>query len=788
MAQSKQAAPIVSAPGKNFLNFGPYEQWYFSNAGGKYRPEKKVTADSKGVAFLATGIFSEPVFPLPKPSKLSVKLPSYITRSNGNEPDPVTRTMTSVALAEGATGEQVGGPYSVMPMTLYVEPNNEDGEKIFRLNQVDAKFFGLAASDPDLFDIFPKSADDFKDLITGIQSSEARLLDQPDSAKEQTIVHQVGLPRVSLDFRLSHPMPADRINLGYDVGSTPALRTLPTKASKVVIVGVIDDGLPFANRNFLGTEPGQTRIDYLWLQGTRAGNPVHVGKKTLADDNVAFGKELVGEAIDKLWDEHCGDEDAIYDDPRSGAIVTDDPDVSRNIFNGFSHGAHVMDLAAGMMPDDDLFDQRDQIRVVGVQLPRTALADTSGFGKEAFILAGVHYILDRAHHIAKSLGAKKTTALINVSLGVTGGPKNGLYYVERGIDEVVTAFDNKILSDVKVFLPSGNNFESRMAADAKLTEKNLSASLDWKLQPNDRTENIVEIWLDSNEHLNETRSGIKFTLTSPQGDFTFDLSNPSKILVDKADTFIAILENNSGDQIGQVSLDWVARRYRFMVILAPTEFDVDENPPVVPAGKWTLKFTSTPAYLKKFDKSEIDLFAIVQRDEDPAGTYNGGRQSYFVDTGYNTHNIEGRRIADEEHKQADGKFAVSGFRTINGWATNSKSNNNPARLAVAGFTVEKTSEQGFEILEPATYSAAGARNDLPPAIDTSAQSNRSSLMPGVLGSGTRSDSTQILVGTSAAAPSVLRQRALQFLKDEKPRRLPREKRLGVPTFGCRKKA
>jgi len=610
-----------------------------------------------------------------------------------------------------------------------------------------------------------------------------------------------------IQIRFGHPVPVTRINHEFDPGKTkvPAPRELAACKEKLrenddlalVIVGVIDDGLPFAHENFFESDAGSstsrtTRIDYCWLQGSdsRSANAL-----TIADDKaVAFGKELTGAAIDKLIVKHGADEDDIYADQTSGAM-TSDPDTARNIFQAYTHGAHVMETACGFKPEDEGYDDRDAVRIVGVQLPRTALQDTSGFGKEPFILSAVHYILDRASRIAAKVKAedglkdRDVVVLINLSLGITGGPKNGKSLIERTLDDTIEAFvRDSTFREVKIFLPSGNNYASQMATEVDLNSTNRAANVEWHIQPNDRTPSFVEFWFDSESDISQVANFLSLSLVSPNGtEINFPKGNV------QAGRWIIEPIKLGETVIGQMSLDRSADRYRFMIILAPTEYDqgdVDQALPIVPPGTWLVKF-----WLADVAKNDaIKLQGVIQRDEDPAGTGTGGRQSYFGTTPsgdkkdvYRTHDEMGRRIAQVDHTPSAGKFSISGFRTINGWATK---NGTTSRHSVAGFTGAKNLAGNLIALEPATYSAAGSRDASEPKIDSSALSNRSIVLSGVAGSGTRSGSTQILVGTSAASPSRLRNYLLDMdwnRTDVTPQEAPKDLRLGHKSFGQRER-
>lgn len=749
--EENQASEPISAE----INLGPYERW-IGGPGGQYKKNRRPFGD---LALIGLAEFSEEEKPVAYEPLVSV----LIENESGVEKKQPSKIVTAVASdLEHSRGLRIM-PFALVP----IEQTGQDinlatNVSLFSGTTLNSFSSLLAAG---ALEAAIRSTDAGAEGIGGARGPSGA--SDNDAKKAVSALDNSKKKRQAIQFTAGHPVPVARINQDFIPGAAPPKpRKLPAckkilekdQPPRLVIVGVIDDGLPFAHRNFLGSD-GETRVDYCWLQGS---NVLGQGQTEDIDfdTSVAFGKELTGKTIQHLIKKHSNDEDDIYADPVSGA-VTSDPDTARNIFQAYTHGAHVMEAAGGFVPDDEGFEERDAVRIVGVQLPRTSLQDTSGFGKEAFILSGVHYILDRAERIAKSLGKKDAIVLINISLGATGGPKNGKSLIERAIDEAVEAYgtDKSRLKHVKVFLPSGNNYASQIAAQATLSARNPTATVEWHLQPNDRTPNFVEFWFDAkSEDLETVASSISMTLTSPAGnEIKFSKRN-----ADGRNWIISPLAIDAkSEQIGQMSLDRSAGRYRFMLVLAPTEYDdLSKAAPIAPAGTWSIKFT-----LEKVDTlNAVTLYGVIQRDEDPAGTGTGGRQSYFGTTPaavekdiYKTHDKQGRRIADENHKPSPGKFSISGNRTINGWATKGDATSNPAsRECVAGFTGKMNSHGELIVAEPATYSASGTRDGSEPKVDSSALSNRSNVLSGINGSGTRSGSTQVLIGTSAAAPSRLR--------------------------------
>ena len=110
------------------------------------------------------------------------------------------------------------------------------------------------------------------------------------------------------------------------------------------IVGVIDDGIAFANQRFRTVLGGklESRVEYWWLQdGVYQGPPL------------PFGRELDKTGINKLLADctHAGvvDEGELY---RHAGLTDFTRGGHKSAAWREAHGAHVMDLACGYDQDD----------------------------------------------------------------------------------------------------------------------------------------------------------------------------------------------------------------------------------------------------------------------------------------------------------------------------------------------------------------------------------------------------------------------------------------------------
>jgi len=609
----------------------------------------------------------------------------------------------------------------------------------------------------------------FEPLATNGDDTELHYSFIPVLVSDNKNPSEGGMPPDS-DFRfaLNFPLSRSLVTEAYVPGAVPAnwttdgvvtdqLAKLPSTTKKTLtVVAVIDDGLAFAHKNF--RDDLKTRIEFCWLQsGVTRALP-----GTATTDSVPVGRELTRDDINAALLRHRGDEDAVYNDPQMGAVSLN-PDLGTNINKPFTHGTHVMDTACGIGPGDwqpqgEAEGDLSLMRTIGVQLPRNPLRDTAGFGKDIYILAALHYIIARTKLLKERYGAERVNLLVNLSLGTTGGPHDGTHQLEAAIDELVTKRRNTEDGVTLVAIPAANSFADRMHAvvSAADHDANNNYSLTWSIQPNDFTSSYVELWF--RHEASQRPSGARdffqecaIQFKSPDGviDVALNSGGGTKTQYHEA------INTASGETIGQIGVErYRGGDWRCVICLGPTEFR--ERIKLPSSGRWsiTIKRKSAATF------SHVD--AYILRDEDPADTANGARQSYFYDRAYRTHDDEGRAygMAGIEDEQV-----VRRHGSLNGWATQMAPTLEKTRIAVAGY-VGLPDGDGLKLgkpLKPAFYSSAGKKDGSRPSVDLSNHSDRSQLIAGVRAQGTRSGSTAYLMGTSAAAPQFIRQLATDLI-------------------------
>lgn len=529
------------------------------------------------------------------------------------------------------------------------------------------------------------------------------------------------------------------------------LRDRIGKDTRITVVAVIDDGLPFAHRNFRDKTGKRTRVEFCWLQSV-AIDP--------DQNSVLFGREYTRDEIDGYIAQHGSDEDTLY---RMAGATADTEDLGSLIDRHASHGAHSMDLATGYAAERKE-EPREEIRIIAVQLPNTIAWDTSGFGKDMYMLSAFHYIFDRADEIAKGYGFPDLRLVINFSYGFSGGRHDGETELEAAINEMIVRRRTRqgkyfCPSPTALILPAGNTFLERLHGLIRPTDFSKDvATFYWRIQPNDRTPSYLELWFP----YGFDPQGYQIVLVDPWGRSiaTFPIGGRRSGRRRYGDPGSINPISNGKEDIGQISADLhrddgktgkdTTGRWRVLIVMAPTE---PENPalPRTDAGQWTVlvKRGTGPALI------DHPIHCWIQRSADPESMRSGSRQSYFVD-GLDRGFTPQGDLAENDRK---GAF-VRRFGSLNGLATGAKS------LVVAGYRLGAGLGSSLAFARPARYSSAGTHESDWPGkqVGCSSMSDRSRVLPGTVAAGVRSGSLSFVQGTSSAAPFVARQLATVFVK------------------------
>ena len=530
-------------------------------------------------------------------------------------------------------------------------------------------------------------------------------------------------PGAGLRYRLNFPVPVDTWTGDYQKADDPA-GWAPPAVQPSAIVAVIDDAIPFANRAFLGSD-GKTRISHCWLQ---AGIAVDRAP-------VPLGREYTNGAIDQLRQDTPSDENRLYQ--QAGAVDPDMVELGGHLKRHGTHGSHILGLAAG---NTSLFtgdSQGDDIQIIAVQMPNTIAWDTSGFGKEMYMLSALHYVFERARRIADHFGVDELPLIVNLSYGWGAGRHDGQSPMEIAIEDLLEK-RQAVQPKTAIVMPMGNGFTDKM--HARISETDFGGkkyNIGWQVQPDDNTSSYLELWFP--EGFDPAK--YRLTLKPPPG---YSLDQKAVLKIRGSDSVQFRDVHMGGEVVGQMSADHSrGNRWRFMLALIPSTYCADQSRSA-PAGRWTVKLR------RKGNAPDIpkgdDLLIWVQRDDDPAMLQSRGRQSYLVKP-----RKQGSEITQPPYqKYKDEIPGISGFGSMNAVASSSRT------TRVSGYVQHNK--------RPADYAGSGRlhvqekQDPAPVGAQTLivACSDQSPSSPGIPSTGVLSGSRTRLVGTSAAAPAVAR--------------------------------
>lgn len=163
-----------------------------------------------------------------------------------------------------------------------------------------------------------------------------------------------------------------------------------------------------------------------------------------------------------------------------------------------SHGTHVMGLATGYQPGT-----KDNTRpIICVQLPTDLTMDVSGAQILPALGRAIDFIKIHAERFRLDTNhGKRIPLVVNFSFGNFAGPHDGTGLIEAKIDHELHSTTQR---EIQVALPAGNGNLARTHAEITFTDEDTGnvrpASLDWRIQPDDRSASYVEIWMPPKEN------------------------------------------------------------------------------------------------------------------------------------------------------------------------------------------------------------------------------------------------------------------------------------------------
>lgn len=534
-----------------------------------------------------------------------------------------------------------------------------------------------------------------------------------------------------------------------DLGSAVVLGTkfagrdfsIPPTAVSVPLIAVIDDGIAFLNERFTRyhsqSSTRETRFAGVWVQARERpapdGSTVMLGR-TL-DANEINGFLAKGPTLNEL-EEYQTLNAGLYG-PRS----------RRSTEYAFSHGTHVLDVAAGADPYSDSAGI-DMWPLLAVQLPPESIEDTSGRRFETHVVMGLRWILWVAS------GAQPL--VINISLGILAGPKNGRKFFEYQTTREVLHWRNLTNQDVRVVFAFGNSFRTRQVARYRSLARNSPTSIDWVVQPDDFTPSFIEIHVIGRDHLPTT---LAVGLTASDGTVL-------NLGVIAPGHFVTMLDAGTGfpvariyhvpSRILQAAPSTAGNPIRtvanYTIAIAPTAAQ-EPAELTAPSGTWEVQ-------LKHQETQPLDVVMQIQRDDTAPGYEPLGRQSYF-----DHHDAHEWDCETLDFSNPASGCPITRDGTNNALATGRAYDQDGHELVLtAGGAVWRSRE---EAPRAAHYTSKGADwSGGPPTHGAISEDGYA--LEGVLASGTLSGSVQELTGTSSAAPKIARRLAQELTGVDRP--------------------
>ncbi|WP_116596919.1 hypothetical protein [Primorskyibacter marinus] len=544
-----------------------------------------------------------------------------------------------------------------------------------------------------------------------------------------------------------HALPTEAPENGkHDEESISAkVQTLPP-ANDRVIVGIIDDATAFAHERFR-LPNGRSRIDYLWLQSAR---------HKAGENAPSFGREYDRNGIERLIDQfrrgpmgETIDEDGLY---RHASALDMSLGTPQSLARTAGHGTAVADLAAsfgvstnargpdGLTPPGEMNIAPEDFDLAVVSLPERLIMDTSGTFAEIFVILGMVRLISHVEHRCRR-DDKDYPLVINISLGLTAGPRDGTSLLDR----FIAAVNSNRPSDrvpIRIVVPAGNFRQAKVHAVLDAPVDAQASPLFWTIEPDDPTPSFLEIW---STPLPEKPDALPISLTlrpahskeaAPLGpvplDGVFDLKNGAQLAARCYTQWVP----------KRIDTPSAGGRVRLTLAVPPT---VPGNPAAaytVP-GPWQL-------LLEAADTSPSEagwpLDLVVQRDDMIPGYRGGGRQSYLQDRQYSQVDARGFAVT-KDRPGPDGTLPyVRRAGTINAFAT-------APEIVVVGGCFADT-------LEPVDYSGEGGSGGQGlRGIDASAPASMQRMRGVIRAVGSRSGSRIGVGGTSIAAPVMSRELA-----------------------------
>ncbi|MCV6597490.1 MAG: hypothetical protein OIF40_10465 [Mangrovicoccus sp.] len=508
--------------------------------------------------------------------------------------------------------------------------------------------------------------------------------------------------------------------------ATPLARAeAPDHGPAPIAAAVIDDGIGFLNGRFRAA-PQQTRFVAFWVQALA---------RRQGASQMQIGQVLEQEQIQEmLCQTRIESEEESYSH-LAGQIYG--PGTRHSLRHVNSHGTPIMDLTAGAdLSDPEQADMRD-VPLLGVQLPPQSFDDTSGTRLQTHFLQALRWLLYTtfAHDkLAERL-------VINASLGIVAGPKNGRSFLEQQIAREL----DRLPGAVDLLMPFGSAYEDNLIA-RRCLEPDQAAAFDLRLAFDDRTPSFVELRLEDDGQDLET---LEVTLTAPDGGrYTAQVPAGKHVSFKRQDkSLMARLYHIGARKIwdGRAEPAYLTLAFAPTVGFSPKDL-------TAPAGRWDVSVKNTGG-------AAVALSIQVQRDDAVYRRQIGARQARLDHPNAHDWNPHWRDFS---------ALGTAGPITHHGSQSAYASVPHDQFHSAGGALVRPGEVEAGDDIRPASYAAAGGDWTAAPAPSASALSETHTSEFGLRAAGLFSASTTRLSGSSTASASLSRDRITALAKGTPP--------------------
>lgn len=500
----------------------------------------------------------------------------------------------------------------------------------------------------------------------------------------------------------------------------------PTQAPSTY-AAVIDDGCAFAHAAFVvdreKPQP-QSRLHRLWFQEDLS----------LYGGGIGFSNDDINKFLRDGWAQGRIDEgkcyaamDTILQTVPGGRAIA--RDWRRQMRATAAHGTHVLDVMAGapnpLAHPRYRYGGRDdpatKAPLIFVQLPRAAVADTSGASMNVHVAEALAYI--------RSVIRPQDKVVVNMSYGALAGPHDGSTLIERAIDEFL-ATNGQFK---KMVLPAGNGYDSQTHARVNASSDGRWHDIFFRIMPDDPTDTFVEVWYEPSPASSDGATAvIDLEIQAPDGSSSGVVSAGEFKELPSLDckklpraAIVHLLHPVAGH----------GTKRQALLALAATR-TTDPRRDVAPHGVWTIR-------IRNRGSLTIPVDAWIERDDSPFGSGRSRSQATFLSSGVEP-------APGTPHSAA---YPISRQACLNSFGHGKRT------TVVGGCSLRPVQLARYSASGPGRKGGDSGPDVVAPCEDTPKS--------GLLAAGTRSAQAVYMNGTSVASAAAARQYVNEVVSGKK---------------------